>query len=172
MALMMQMSTKPTKTVPRLPDPALPLADWADRYEIVVPATGLTAIDAARLALGHFPLWARVLMAIRNTMVAPFGLKSSGYHSPNAAEMIGLFPVIAQSPQQAVLGFDDRHLDFRIVVDVDDSPKGKVVGVTTLVRRKILLGRIYIAVITPFHNLIVSAMLSNVGRRLVGSEAR
>lgn len=172
MALMMQMSATPIKTAPRLPDPALPLADWADRYEIVVPATELTAIEAARLALGHFPRWVRILMAIRNAAVAPFGLKSSGYRSANAMEMIGLFPVVAQSPRQAVLGFDDRHLDFRIVVNVDDSPKGKVVSVTTLVRRKILFGRFYIAVITPFHNLIVSAMLSNVGKRLAGSEAR
>ncbi|WP_370689839.1 DUF2867 domain-containing protein [Neorhizobium galegae] len=169
---MMQISVTPTKTAPRLPDPALPLADWADRYEIVVPAMELTAIEAARLALGHFPRWVRVLMAIRNAAVAPFGLKSSGYHSPNAVEMIGLFPVLSQSAHQAVLGFDDHHLDFRIVVDVDDSSKGKVVGVTTLVQRKILFGRIYIAVITPFHNLIVSAMLSNVGKRFAGSEAR
>jgi hypothetical protein len=169
---MMQISVTPTKTAPRLPDPALPLADWADRYEIVVPARELTAIEAARLALGHFPRWVRVLMAIRNAAVAPFGLKSSGYHSPNVVEMIGLFPVLSQSAHQAVLGFDDHHLDFRIVVDVDDSSKGKVVGVTTLVRRKILFGRIYIAVITPFHKLIVSAMLSNVGKRLAGSEAQ
>ena len=91
------------------------------------------------------------------------GLKSSGANGK--AEMIGFFPIISQSSEQAVLGFDDTHLDFRIVVDVHQAGElAQRVSVTTLVRRKILLGKIYIAVITPFHRLIVRTMLARLAR--------
>jgi hypothetical protein len=80
--------------------------------------------------------------------------------------MIGIFPVLSQSERQVVVGFDDRHLDFRIVIDVEETGGGRRVSAMTLVQRKILIGQIYIAVITPFHNLIVAAMMGHMGKRL------
>jgi hypothetical protein len=151
-------------TVPvTLPHPALPLANWADCYELLVPGQATTAISAAKRGLGDFPAWVRALMWLRNAIVSPFGLKGSGANGK--AEMIGFFPIISQSSEQAVLGFDDTHLDFRIVVDVRQAGElAQRVSVTTLVRRKILLGKIYIAVITPFHRLIVKTMLARLAR--------
>lgn len=153
-------------TVPvTLPHPALPLADWADCYECLVPGQSTTAISAAKRSLGDFPPWVRTLMWLRNAIVSPFGLKGSGYVVDSKAEMIGLFPVLSRSSEQAVLGFDDTHLDFRIVIDVRQAGElAQRVSVTTLVRRKILLGKIYIAVIAPFHRLIVKTMLSRLYR--------
>lgn len=43
-----------------------------------------------------------------------------------------------------MLGFDDRHLDFRIVVDLEEQECRQLVSVTTLVRRKNLFGRLYL----------------------------
>ncbi|WP_426240367.1 DUF2867 domain-containing protein [Pararhizobium sp. DWP1-1-3] len=153
-------------TVPvTLPQPALPLADWADCYELLVPGQATTAISAAKRALGDFPAWVRALMWLRNAVVSPFGLKGSGASPGGKAEMIGSFPVISRSNEQAVLGFDDTHLDFRIVIDVRQAGElAQRVSVTTLVHRKILLGKIYIAVITPFHRLIVRTMLARLSR--------
>jgi Protein of unknown function (DUF2867) len=146
-----------------LPHPALPVADWADCYELLVPGQSTTAISAAKRALGDFPAWVRALMWLRNAIVSPFGLKGSGDQPDGRTEMIGFFPVISRSSEQAVLGFDDAHLDFRIVIDVRQAGElAQRVSVTTLVRRKILLGKIYIAVITPFHRLIVRTMLSRL----------
>lgn len=155
-----------------LPHPALPLADWADCYERLVPGPPASAIAFARRGLDQFPGWVRALLLIRNALVSPFGLKGSG--ADGKAEMVGFFPIVSQSSNQAVLGFDDTHLDFRIVVDV--SPAGELaqrVSVTTLVRRKILFGRVYIALITPLHRLIVRTMLSRLSRpgvRAFGTE--
>lgn len=151
-----------------LPHPALPNADWADCYELLVAGNGLTATLAARRTMGDFPGWVRVLMWLRNAIVRPFGLKGSGPSSTR--EMIGIFPVLSRSDEQMVLGFDDTHLDFRIVVDV--RPAGdtqQAVNVTTLVHRKILLGKIYLAVITPFHRLIVRTMLDRLSRPTVAA---
>jgi Protein of unknown function (DUF2867) len=155
---------KPTKVHPRLPHPALAEADWADCYQLRIKDRDLTAMDAARLVLGHFPRWVRVLMAIRNTVVAPFGIKSSTAHSPAEMEMVGVFPVVSQSVHQVVLGFDDRHLDFRAVIDVHNDGGEKLVSVMTLVRRKNLFGKLYLPAIIPFHKLITLAMITNLNR--------
>ena len=152
---------KPVKVKVSLPHPALPRADWADCYQLHIAERGLTAIDAARRTLGHFPPWVRALMTMRNGVVSLFGLKTS-HHALGSVETIGFFPVISKSPKQVVLGFDDRHLDFRVVIDVRDDDPGELVSVTTLVWRKITLGKLYIAVITPFHNLIVYSMLASL----------
>jgi hypothetical protein len=151
-----------------LPHPALPSADWADCYELAVPGHGLTATAAAQRILGDFPAWVRALMWLRNAAVRPFGLKGAVYHPADKAQMIGIFPVISRSDQQIVLGFDDTHLDFRVVVDIRSAGEaGQIAGVTTLVHRKILMGKLYIAVITPFHRLIVQTMLSRLSHPLV-----
>lgn len=153
-----------------LPHPVLPAADWADRFTLGLPVENLTAREAARLALEHPPGWVRKLMVLRNALVAPFGLKGAAEEVRTSEAEIGGFPVVSASDDRVVLGFDDRHLDFRIVIDVrQDRPSGQTLSVMTLVHRNNLLGRLYLAVVMPFHKLIVRRMLSGIGRRLLTS---
>ena len=159
---MQPLTARPIKSHPPLPHPALPGADWADCFQVTVPGCDLSAIEAARRALGHFPPWVQMLMTIRDRVVAPFGVKPSTVHSASDMEMVGIFPVVSQSADQVVVGFDDRHLDFRAVIDVSHADGGTTVSAMTLVKRKILFGRLYLAAITPFHNLIVSTALANL----------
>jgi hypothetical protein len=70
-----------------------------------------------------------------------------------------MFPVLSTSDHQVVLGFDDWHLDFRIVMEAAESKQGTRLRATTLVRRKNLFGRLYIALVGPFHRMIVPAAL-------------
>ena len=95
----------------------LPGAHWSDTFTLDVPQGGLDAERAARLALDRIPVWAQVLMRLRNALVAPFGLKAApdGTLPPEAS--IGTFPVISRAPDKVVLGLDDKHLDFRIVIE-------------------------------------------------------
>ncbi|TAV64750.1 DUF2867 domain-containing protein [Rhizobium leguminosarum] len=161
------MTARPRRVAVNLPHPSLPSANWADCYQVDVRVSGLTAEDAARLAIGHFPAWVRSLMRIRDAAVGVVGLKPSTHHLSAHTDMIGIFPVISRSPGQIVLGIDDRHLDFRLVIDVDSADGVlQVIRATTLVDRKILLGRLYIAAITPFHKLVVGSALTNLGRQL------
>ncbi|MDH8447809.1 DUF2867 domain-containing protein, partial [Klebsiella pneumoniae] len=66
-----------------------------------------------------------------------------------ARESIGPFPVISETPQRLVAGFDDKHLDFRIVVDVTGGAGGRQVSATTLVKTNNSLGRVYLTIIMP-----------------------
>ncbi|MFK0164575.1 DUF2867 domain-containing protein [Rhizobium sp. NPDC090279] len=161
------MSARPATVKAHVPHPALPGADWADCYELQIPKLDISAIAAARAMLGRFPLWVRLLLRLRDAVTGPFGLRSTRSHQADGLQKIGFFPIVSQSDNQIVLGFDDRHLDFRVVIDVRDDDEGRrLVDATTLVRRKILLGRIYIAVIAPFHRLIVATMLADFGKRI------
>ncbi|WP_018235862.1 DUF2867 domain-containing protein [Ensifer sp. BR816] len=152
---------KPRSVAARLPNACLPGADWADCYELLFLGDRLTALEAARRALGSAPRWIRNLLALRNRIVAPLGLKAAA--PAGDASLVGIFPVLSGSEREAVLGFDDRHLDFRIVVEVRDGPAdSQVIGVTTLVRRRNLFGYFYLAAITPFHKAIVPALLAQL----------
>lgn len=138
----------------------LPGAQFADAYRIAIDDVTLDARRAAERMIGRQPRWAHALLVLRNVLVMPFGLKTSG--AGNTADMIGIFPVISETPRRLVAGFDDRHLDFRIVVDVATVGNRQNVTATTLVRTHNRLGRTYLAIILPFHRLIVRAMMRQV----------
>jgi hypothetical protein len=110
--------------------------------------------------------WIEALVRLRNLLVAPFGLKTSGKTETPRRETIGLFPVLTETRDRLVAGFNDKHLDFRLVVDVaaagPDSASSQQVTATTLVKTHNLSGRIYLAIILPFHRLIVPAMLRKI----------
>ncbi|CAN7494400.1 DUF2867 domain-containing protein [Agrobacterium tumefaciens] len=134
----------------------LPGADWRDCFEGEMVTPESSALDVSRLLLDHPPAWITSLMALRNGVVSLFGLKTVELAAGTSA---GGFPVLSSTPQRTVLGFDDHHLDFRIVVDLEGGPNCRLVNVTTIVRRKNAFGRLYILVVGPFHRRIVPATM-------------
>jgi Protein of unknown function (DUF2867) len=129
---------------------------------VAVDGTALDARGAAQKMLGRQPRWITALMALRDYLVTPFGLKTSEANNTTTTDAIGIFPVLSQSPARLVAGFDDSHLDFRVVVDVANAGPGQQVTATTLVLTHNRLGRMYLAIILPFHRLIVRSMLRQV----------
>lgn len=152
-----------TEIAPQI-DPAtlLPGAQFADAYRLDVEGEALDARQAAMRMMARAPRWVDALLVLRNIIVAPFGLKTSGQdrHAPH--DIIGIFPVVSETPERLVAGFNDRHLDFRVVVDVATSGQRQSVTATTLVLTHNWLGRTYLAIIMPFHRLVVRAMLRQV----------
>jgi hypothetical protein len=137
-------------------------AKFIDAYSIVIDNAALDARRAAEKMLARGPLWIEMLLSLRNRLVAPFGLKTPLPTGTGATDTIGIFPVLSESPNRLVAGFNDKHLDFRVVVDVATSGHGQRVTATTLVLTHNLLGRVYLAIILPFHRLIVRTMLRQV----------
>jgi hypothetical protein len=133
-------------------------AQFADAYTLTVEDPALDARGAAERMFNTLPRWISGLMAVRNFVVALFGLKTSTPRK-TARDVVGFFPVISQSPDRLVAGFDDKHLDFRVVVDVVPAGEVRRVTTTTLVRRHNLSGRLYLAVVLPFHRIIVPSMM-------------
>jgi hypothetical protein len=141
-------------------DTLLPGADFTDTYCVRV-AESLDAFEAARRMMERRPRWVGGLLMLRNLAVTPFGLKRE---APVGSERIGIFPIVSASPEQVVMGFDDVHLDFRLVVEVSPDGSGQQVTATTFVRTRNRLGRLYLVAVKRFHRMIVPAMLAQVGR--------
>jgi Protein of unknown function (DUF2867) len=145
-------------------DPATLLAgaQVIDAYRVAVDGAALDARKAAERMFARGPRWIETLLRLRNLVVAPFGLKTSGEGEPATGGMIGIFPVVSETPERLVAGFNDHHLDFRVVVDVAPKGGGQEVTTTTLVLTHNWLGRTYLAVIMPFHRLIARVMLQQI----------
>jgi Protein of unknown function (DUF2867) len=76
---------------------------------------------------------------------------------------IGIFPVLAETPNQILLGLNDKHLDFRLLVDVVNQNGGRqIITASTVVKTHNALGRAYLAFVKPFHKVIVPAMMARI----------
>lgn len=145
-------------------DPAfiasLPGCDFADAFSVVVPRRDL---DARILSADFFstpPAWAGALMDLRNTIMGRLGYK--------APKIRKGFPVLSESATEVVSGLDDGHLDFRALMRIDPvEPDSSRITLTTAVATHNRLGRAYLAIIMPFHKLIVRSMVRQMAARLV-----
>ncbi|WFU16794.1 DUF2867 domain-containing protein [Bradyrhizobium sp. CB3481] len=137
-------------------------AQFADAFCIEVGDRDLDARHAAERMMARQPRWAELLVRLRNFLVAPLGLKTSGANPDAPRDMIGIFPVVSETPDRLIAGFNDRHLDFRVVVDVTAAGEARQVTATTVVKTHNRLGRTYLAIIMPFHRLIVPALLRQI----------
>jgi hypothetical protein len=134
-------------------------AQFADAFSITVGDASRDARHAAERMFGRSPRWVTWLLALRDMIVAPFGLTTTKSARHTDVDRIGMFPVISETPERIVAGFDDDHLDFRVLIDVAPAAAGQRVTATTLVLTHNALGRIYLTLITPFHRLVVRTML-------------
>jgi hypothetical protein len=150
--------------------PLLAGAGFADAYRLVVSGPALDATAAQRI-FSRTPCWIAALLALRNRLGAVIGLKRTD-ETPFEASLpadkrrrIGFFPIVSQAQDRVVLGFDDWHLDFRVVVDVLPlSADRQQLTATTLVRTHNGTGRAYLAFIMPFHRAFVRAMLAQAAK--------
>ena len=150
--------------------PFLADAGFADAYRLTIEGPAIDAETAAQRVFARTPRWISALLALRNRLVAPIGLKGTqetelekaAAHRPRR---IGFFPVVSEANNRVVMGFDDWHLDFRVIVDVLPlSVDRQQVTATTLVRTHNLVGRAYLLMITPFHRIVVRTMLAQAAK--------
>ena len=137
-------------------------ADFVDAFRVDVGANAMNAREACTRMVLNGPRWIDALTRLRNILVTPFGLKTSGEGAYAPGGLIGLFPVVNETPERLIAGFDDYHLNFRIVVDVTNDAGSRQVTTTTLVRTNNLLGRTYLAIIKPFHKLVARSMMGRI----------
>ncbi|MEO1749157.1 MAG: DUF2867 domain-containing protein [Pseudomonadota bacterium] len=146
-----------------LPHPALPGSDWADAYQIVVEQTYASAREAGDAIIASFPSWTSSALALRQVLVTPFGLKGPADEA-RAEDRLGIFPVCAETTNQLVAGIDDKHLDFRIIIDLKELDTGQSVTLTTAIKRHNFLGRSYLLAVMPFHRQIISSALTKLAK--------
>ena len=139
-------------------------ADLLDAYAVQLPAGASDDLEAlARAGFERPAWWIRALTRLRDMMMATVGVKSSREVRIAAAArgpVIGFFPLLSKSAGELVLGEDDRHLDFRLSVQLRaGAAGGRELVVVSVVHCHNWLGRTYLAVIMPFHRVIARASL-------------
>ena len=134
-------------------------AQFIDAFSVTVEGSALDARTAAERMFNRSPRWVLSLLALRDLIVKPFGLTTSKNARHLSGNRVGMFPVISDTPERIVAGFDDSHLDFRSVVDVVTDGPGQRVTATTVVLTHNLFGRTYLTLIAPFHRLVVRSAL-------------
>jgi Protein of unknown function (DUF2867) len=151
------------------PPPESVVASWyenaslLDSYSIDLSESDKSSMrELARRTLVNPPAWQKALIALRDAMVTPFGIKTSGAvgASRDSHERVAFFPVHWEGGDEIVLGADDRHLDFRLSLLRRHSPTGNLLIATTVVHTHNALGFTYLNAIRPFHHLVVRANLA------------
>jgi hypothetical protein len=137
-------------------------AQFIDAFRVDIGTAAVNAREACTRMVANEPGWISALVRLRNILVTPFGLKRSGEGAPAPGGLIGLFPVLSETPERLIAGFNDFHLDFRIVVDVAGDAASREVTLTTLVKTNNWLGRTYLAIITPFHKVVARSMIGGI----------
>jgi hypothetical protein len=146
-------------------------ADLLDAYAIRLPSEASDDIDIlARVAFERHGWWIRALTFVRDVVMATVGVKSTRTVGRDAAArgpVIGYFPLLSKSATELIVGVDDRHLDFRVSIQLRaEAPNGRELLACTVVHCHNRLGRIYLATIAPFHRLIVRANLERAVREM------
>jgi hypothetical protein len=151
-------------------------ADLADAFAITLPKPATADIDQlTRAVLCNPSWWFRALLACRDALVGPLGVKTSSQQRAQladaAAPHIDFFPVVSRTEDEIVIGADDRHLDFRTSVLIHRNATGErcQLIVTTVVHSHNALGHLYLLMIAPFHRLVVRANLQRAAA--IGWEA-
>jgi hypothetical protein len=144
----------------------------ADAFSVELPADASGDPEVlARFLFSQKPRWVDGLMAVRDVLVAGFGLKTTrdlnALEAKERSQRVGIFRIYSTSATEIILGEDDSHLDFRLsVLCANDAtqPAGRRLVVSTVVHCHNLLGRTYIRVIAPIHRQVVQAYLRRAAR--------
>lgn len=135
--------------------------DYSDTYS-VTPRGEATVSDIVRKVFA-LPRWVNALMEIRRLLIVKtFGLRTgkegAGFLEPDGTPK----NVIARSDDEILISQDDKHLRFWIDIAKESKDGAPVITMTTFVKFHNRWGRLYFAVIRPFHGRVVQATLARL----------
>jgi len=136
--------------------------DFADTFSTTNRTN--TIEEITNLIFNTTPKWVDSLFVLRNKIAGWFGLKTDLPKDYNENFKVGgyinFFKIYSISDTAVILGADDSHLNFRALINNDQSESYNI-KVVTLVEYNNLKGEIYMKIIKPFHRQIVKRMVKN-----------
>lgn len=145
---------------------ALSSIDFSDSFTTTNNSETLQNITIK--IFGTAPKWIQFLFKVRNSLVRFLGLKTAmpiDYHSKfEVGGYVKFFKIYSIADDEIVLGADDSHLNFRAVIYNSAEPTFNI-KVITLVQYHNLTGKIYMALIKPFHRWVVKTMVKQAYKK-------
>lgn len=134
-------------------------ADYMDSFSrIIVCEKAITPKEFCHFAFSRFPKWIERLMNLRNVIVKPLRLNTGDKFTDK---------ICASSPNEEILGMQDKHLDFHVSMWCGEHKDGKQeLRMTTVVKYNNWFGRVYFFVVRLFHMIIVKSILNNIDKRV------
>ncbi|WP_374337993.1 DUF2867 domain-containing protein [Leeia sp.] len=143
-----------------LPARLLQQARYTDAWRIPLQQPALSPPALFLAVFGHRPGWLKGLFQLRNLLVRPFGLAASSRQQldaqPDPAHckvgdtLLG-WTLYHLSEHELVIGRDNPHLDFRVIIRKQARPTGTDALFATLCAPHNTAGRAYLRAILPFH---------------------
>ncbi|MDD4992804.1 MAG: DUF2867 domain-containing protein [Paludibacter sp.] len=131
--------------------------------------------DIGKAFFSSGPRWIDKLFILRNKIVAAFGLKTSENETSRQnqvdnfncepGEHLGLFTVFNKTENEVILGANDKHLNFRVSLFLDNTKSGteqRNLTISTTVEFNNWFGRLYFLPVRTFHRLIVPTILKGI----------
>ena len=144
---------------------------YQDSFRLPLARTDVESWELVAAFFQSAPQWVDKLFVLRNKIVRLLGLKADladldKLNPPyEAGRQFGLFELFAINPHEAMLGENDKHLDFRVSLMFDRAQKNSLV-VSTAVKINNRLGTAYFFVVKPFHRFIVPIMIRRMAMTL------
>jgi hypothetical protein len=149
--------------------------DYVDCYQ-------LTVLDVNNIITPYFlgksfftsaPKWVQNLFEFREKFARFIGLKTADEKEDRlkvldnfnceVGQQLGLFKVFEKTEHEVILGQDDKHLDFRISIFVEElNDQQKTITLSTTVKFNNVFGKLYFFPVKPFHKLIVPSMMKGM----------
>ena len=137
-------------------------ADFADTYVGEAQRRDLPPRALMSYALEQTPAWFAAMLRLRDRLGRVAGLKTARdvHGKPDATFLLHL-PVLRNDEHVYSSGTADKHLDFVITVE---RRSDETVSFTTEVWFNGISGRVYLALILPFHRAILRHWVSVIAR--------
>ncbi len=144
--------------------------DYADSYRVLLPAGGPDDVLALTRIFMKVRLgWVVALLNLRNRVVPLLGIEAKKPPRKQRAELsfepgtkVGIFQVFEHTNDKILMGEDDRHLNYRVLVTIDEVNGARWGIFSTVVHYNNWRGRLYFTPVKPFHRLVVPSMLRNM----------
>ena len=153
--------------------------DFSDCFSAIFLKDGkdVTIEDVGASFFLSTPTWIKLLLAIRNIIVKPFGLKTNtniqnkqqleSEFKFEPGQQYGIFKVYSRTQTELIVGANDKHLDFKVSLLLNKTTSGdNVLMISTVVFFHNRLGQLYFLFVKPVHKLIVPSTLKSMIRHL------
>jgi hypothetical protein len=147
-------------------------SDFADCYHFDDLWPELNAFETYLVLVARTPGWVNTLMTLRNQAVRLVGLKHLGSLAPpsqvrtadtyKVGERLGIFSLLHIQHNEVVVFDDDKHLRVQVSLVKHQLVGKKMVSLSTVVHIHNGLGRLYMAIVGPVHQIIVPRMLAQI----------
>lgn len=134
-------------------------ANYEDCFtDIIKDKPLISSKELFNLIFVQYPKWILFFLKLRDLIVKPLGLQTN-----KSFEDI----ILEQCNNEIILGTEDKHLTFYVSLFCSDINNGKqTISISTVVKYKNILGRLYFATIWLFHRIIVHYLFKRAIKKL------